>query len=332
MPITSDIPFLSLDYVLGDLDNPDNVDFPTESPLEIKYLTQKDVKIEPTNGTTGMKLTYTPIGSFVKFDETLYKPTAVVYYHGDVSTPIHGWSRLSGETSTEMGEIVIKHDDIAETDPNKELHIHIMTKSNPNTIGFNSTKAMEIFNGRTSSGGPAFTADAILPRKPFLYYVHGDITNIVIIPNHNDNNSYIEIPENLLGGVSADPNSFVSNTIDGLTWMYSTDLPKGQMLDEEIYIDCNPVGENDILEPIKFWSHIDPDPSSHTHKGTKKGVWAKIKEFAVYTLVSILIIVFFCVSLLLLKNWISSYAEPDNNTRKTPKPFRRDQASRSLFV
>ena len=233
------------------------------------------VKYDDAVPPTQMRLSYSPTTHpTVKFRGESYKPTAVIYYHGsDDASPIHGWTGVNGWVSVPgvKGEVVIEH---TSDNGKNTLYIHIMTVG-VDDIARGVSKAAEIFQDRGSGGTPPpFTANDILPKKPFLFYVNGTTTSIVIIPSHS---CYIEIPiQYLKKGNGADRFSSASlyNSDGDIKYRYSSELPtnKGtQLMDQDIYIDCNPVGAGEEVSPTKMWDEMQGGlPGSDPNKQNTK--------------------------------------------------------------
>jgi hypothetical protein len=221
-----------------------SADITNDSKFETSYHVSENVAAVYDDTTpTLMSLSYssstTPATSF---RGTKYNPVCVTYFHG----PIHSFSEgaYGNLEEDKKGEIVIKHTEYQ--GGNKTLFVHIPTISTTTNI-YGISKAAEIFQSRgDGEDNPPFTANDILPRKPFLYYENGTTTSIVIIPT--DNTCYIEIPDEYLSEFA--PASSLSVTLDDtdrLKYKYSSELPAygTHLLKDEIYIDCNPAGASD---------------------------------------------------------------------------------------
>ena len=224
-------------------------DITNGSKFETSYHVSENVAAvyDDENAPTLMSLSYssstTPATSF---RGTKYNPVCVTYFNG----PIHSFKvgDYGDKDDSKKGEIVIKHTEYQ--GGNKTLFVHIPTIST-NTNIYGVSKAAEIFQQRGGMGeeNPPFTANDILPRKPFLYYENGTTTSIVIIPT--DNTCYIEIPDEYLTEKKFVPAN-ISTTDTDLKYKYSSELPAygTHLLKDEIYIDCNPAGASDDT----FWA------------------------------------------------------------------------------
>ena len=215
------------------------------SKFETSYHVSSNVgaTYDSPTSPTSMSLSYSSSTSpATSFMGTKYNPVSVAYFHGTIhECNVGGYA---GATGTK-GEIVIKHVSV-DTGGNKTLFVHIPTISTDSNL-HGVSKAAEIFQGRgDGEANPPFTANDILPRKPFLYY--GEKTNttsIVIIPT--DNTCYVEIPDEYLTRFTPAENL---STSSDLTYNYSSELPAygTHLLKDDIYIDCSPTGASDTTE------------------------------------------------------------------------------------
>ena len=206
-----------------------------------------------------MVLSYDDPVSNVSFKDVKYIATRVIY----CNTPIHATDIVAGTGTT--GEIVIEHKSNGKT-----LNIHIPTVNITETVT-GVSKAAEIFQDRLTPGGtasspptiastqPSFSANNILPRKPFLVYedTATSITSIVIIPT--DESCYISIPSTYSDMfANATLNAFTDSTLVDDTYKYSSELPvykTTQLIDQDIFINCNPVGAEDMLSPTQIYDN-----------------------------------------------------------------------------
>lgn len=215
------------------------------SKFETSYHVSSNVgaTYDSPTSPTSMSLSYSSSTSpATSFMGTKYNPVSVAYFHGTIhECKVGGYA---GATGTK-GEIVIKHVSV-DTGGNKTLLVHIPTISTDSNL-HGISKAAEIFQGRgDGEANPPFTANDILPRKPFLYYVNGSTTSIVIIPT--DNTCYVEIPDEYLKGFASATNLSTPNST--LAYKYSSELPAygTHLLKDDIYIDCSPTGASDTTE------------------------------------------------------------------------------------
>ena len=280
---------------------------------------------------TNMRLSYSPTTHLtVNFRGVEYKPTAVIYYHGsNDKSPIHKWNGVGvdGDPEDCNGEVVIEHKSSGGT---QKLHIHIMTVTTTN-IGSGISKAAEIFAGsgtgiaRGATQQP-FTANDILPRKPFLFYENGDTKSIVIIPT--DNSCYIEIPSSYVDGFTDSSDGLSINPSIG-QYQYSSELPaygKTQMMDDEIYIDCNPVYEGDISEPYKMWETPGMDgkvPSAST-QATAKEKMLMVYTYALPIIIPLIMLLVFWLSLRFATAYMKGRGADSLNRGSTPRTGNAD--------
>jgi len=216
------------------------------SKFETSYHVSSNVGATYDSPTTIMSLSYSSSTSpATSFMGTKYNPVSVAYFHGTIhECKVGDYKDKAGK----KGEIVIKHVSV-DTGGSKTLFVHIPTISTDSNL-HGVSKAAEIFQGRgEGKENPEFTANDILPRKPFLYY--GEKTNttsIVIIPT--DNTCYIEIPDEYLAKFKFTPAENLSNANGNLEYKYSSELPAygTHLLKDDIYIDCSPTGASETTD------------------------------------------------------------------------------------
>jgi hypothetical protein len=220
--------------------------FETAYHESANVMTTFDLLTNPTSMTLSYSSSTKPATSF---DGVKYNPVNVTYYHGTIHR-FHEVGDYTSKIDNQKGEIVIRHTSV-ENSGHKILLVHIPTIATDDTSIYGVSKAAEIFQGRKDGEiGPPFTADDILPRKPFLYYVNGNTTSIVIIPSNNT--CYVEIPSKYLTELKFPTTTkpITHSTLDSIAIHYSSELPSygTNLLKDEIYIDCNPAGSSDYTE------------------------------------------------------------------------------------